>query len=199
MNKPPTILAMLATWATELTPNGKGKQLTRDQRDDLAATLATAIAAIEAAQPKPRPRHNTDVGSIAQAVKWATESADGDDDAMTFLRRWNEGDTSEYPDYLIWLDRQEADYGTASDLTDPGCTPDRAHAIAKVISNNQLDATTCGMSFLADERAMRFVERHGWPPNLDMLEWVSATARGAGAGYNLRTLVSRVWEDEVPF
>lgn len=62
--------------------------------------------------------------------------------------------------------------------------------------------TSCGGPRLADERALRFVERHGWPEGRDgseMLEWLSATAREAGDALNAAALDRDTLNDEVPF
>lgn len=59
--------------------------------------------------------------------------------------------------------------------------------------------TSCGGPRLADERALRFVERYGWPMEAESLDWLSATAREAGDAFNAAALERRSSDDAVPF
>lgn len=57
--------------------------------------------------------------------------------------------------------------------------------------------TACSTRHLAAERAMRVIERFGWPLDVEMLEWLSATADAAGAAQNNARVVQP--DFDVPF
>lgn len=205
-----SIFRTLTTWRDELAPNGKGKQLNRDQREDLhralqqgADAILKGIEELEARKPKPRRRHPSNIGTAAQVIEWViNHSPDGPAEQDAFLRQWSEGDVGEWPDYLLWLDQQEEDAGSAGALLDPGVGSIAAQERLEILTNGQRDTTSCGTGFLADERALRFIERHGWPKEADMLDWLTATARAAGSGANLAALKNArttFGDDDLPF
>lgn len=46
-----------------------------------------------------------DHGTAEQAIEWALDhNPDGEIEAATFLRRWQQGDLAEWPEFYAWLD-----------------------------------------------------------------------------------------------
>ena len=174
-----------------MTPSGLRMML----GDQIVSTLSP--------RPVPRRRHPSNIGTAAQVIEWTiNHSPDGPAEQDAFLRQWSEGDVGEWPDYLIWLDQQEEDVGSPGALLDPGVGSIAAQERLEVLTNGQRHDTSCGTGFLADERALRFVERFGWPKDGDMLEWLTATTRAAGSGANLAALKNArtmFGDDDMPF
>lgn len=77
-----------------------------------------------------------------------------------------------------------------------------ADTLAEKCNENLSD---CGSKHLASERALRIIERHGWPtsnqhnPTSDALDWLSAEADTAGQTFNKAAIDRQNAADEVPF